>query len=303
MRGEGGEIQPRRSLLTLPLVPHASLRWSHSRVPNTVNCMNGSTPSQTSRVDFAKTLALTGGEAIRGVLPTDRVGEKEGRGNFVTAADEASEKAILQLIAEMFPGDEILSEESMPRIGDLSAVPHLWIIDPMDGTNNFRFGRQYAAVSVGYVEGGELRGGAVYDPFRNELFFAQKGGGALLNAEVIRVRGHRHLPSASVATDNCYEPAGTRRNLELCLRISPSPWILVRGSAVLSMCEVACGRTDLYFHTALQPWDNAAAFLIVREAGGRVVGFDGADAPFVASSAIVGNSDLVEQCVRWFQPK
>jgi myo-inositol-1(or 4)-monophosphatase len=155
---------------------------------------------------------------------------------------------------------------------------------------------------VGYVEGGELQAGAVYDPFRDELFFAERGGRAFLNGEEIHVRRHSHLTSASVATDNGYEPVVTRRNLELCLRFRQMPWILVRGSAVLSMCEVACGRTDLYFHTALQPWDNAAAFLIVRAAGGRVVGFDGADADFLASRAIAGNGHLVEECVRCFQP-
>jgi myo-inositol-1(or 4)-monophosphatase len=264
--------------------------------------MTHSTPSQVRRVDLAKTLALAGGDAIRGVLSTDRVKEKEGRGNFVTAADQWSERAILQLIAETFPSDQILTEESRPVVGDVTALQHLWVVDPMDGTNNFRFDRHYAAVSVAYVEGGELQAGAVYDPFRDELFFAERGGRAFLNGEEIHVRRHRHLTSASVATDNGYEPAVTRRNLELCLRIRPSPWILVRGSAVLSMCEVACGRTDLYFHTALQPWDNAAAFLIVREAGGRVVGFDGADAHFLASSAITGNGDLVEECVRCFKP-
>jgi myo-inositol-1(or 4)-monophosphatase len=265
--------------------------------------MSHGAPSQLRRVEFVKTLALAGGEAIRGMLSTDRVREKEGRGNFVTAADEASERAILRLLAETFPGDGIITEESRPGVGDLLAVQHLWVIDPLDGTSNFRFGRQYAAVSAGYVEGGEVRAGAVYDPFRDELFYAERGKGAFLNGKEIQVGGHRGLPSASVATDNCYEVAGTRRNLELCLRIRPTPWVLLRGSAVLSMCEVACGRTDLYFHTALQPWDNAAAFLLVREAGGRVVGFDGADAHFLASSAIAGNGGLVEECVRCFQPE
>jgi myo-inositol-1(or 4)-monophosphatase len=263
--------------------------------------MSRATPSPLSRAEFVKALALAGGEAIRGVLPAEGVVEKEGRGNFVTSADEASERAIVRLIAETFPGDEILTEESRPDVGDVSAVRHLWVIDPLDGTNNFRFGRHYSAVSVGYVEDGELLAGAVYDPFREELFFAEKGKGAFRNGQAIRVRGHGDLSSASVATDNCYDPAGTRRNLELCLRIRPSPWTLVRGSAVLSMCEVACGRTDLYFHTALQPWDNAAAFLLVREAGGQVVGFDGADAHFLAPSAIAGNGELVAECVRRFQ--
>jgi myo-inositol-1(or 4)-monophosphatase len=262
--------------------------------------MNPSTRSS-KRVDFVETLVLAGGEAIRGALPSDRVRQKEGQGNFVTAADEASERAILHLLAEAFPDDAILSEESRPSVDDLPGAHHLWVIDPLDGTNNYRFGRKYAAVSVGYVEGGELRAGAVYDPFREELFFAEKGMGAVLNGEKIHVRGHEDLTSASVATDNCYEPSGTRRNLELYLRLGPQPWLLMRGSAVLSMCEVACGRIDLYFHTALKPWDNAAAFLLVREAGGRVAGFDGASAHFLDPSAIVGNSDLVEACLCCFQ--
>src|SRR5260370_11377190 len=120
------------------------------RALNTVVCMSHATPSRSTRVDLVKTLALAGGKAIRGVLRTDRVGEKEGRGNFVTAADKASERAILRLIAEAFPGDEILTEESRPGGGDLPARQHLWVIDPLDGTNNFRFGREYFAVSVGY---------------------------------------------------------------------------------------------------------------------------------------------------------
>jgi myo-inositol-1(or 4)-monophosphatase len=262
--------------------------------------MSGATPSASRRADFVKTLALAGGAAVRGVAPTDWVTAKKGRGNFVTAADRASERAIVELLTETFPGDKILTEESRPFLENLTAVQDLWVIDPLDGTNNFRFDRQYAAVSVGYVEDGELRAGAVDDPFREELFFAERGGGAFLNGEQIHVRSHRHLSSASVATDNGYEAAVTRRNLELCLRIRPTPWILIRGSAVLSMCDVACGRTDLYFHTALQPWDNAAAFLIVREAGGRVVNFDGVDADFLASSAIAGNVALVEEAARRF---
>src|SRR5262245_17549037 len=140
-------------------------------------------PAPSRRVDFVKTLALAGGEAIRGMLPTEQVREKAGRGNFVTAADEASEGAILRLIAEAFPGDAVLTEESRPRAGELSAVQHLWVIDPLDGTNNFRFGRPYIAVSVGLVEGGELRAGAVHDPFRDELFFAARGAGAFRNGE------------------------------------------------------------------------------------------------------------------------
>jgi myo-inositol-1(or 4)-monophosphatase len=263
--------------------------------------MDPSTPQPSRREDFVKTLARAGAQAVRRSLPAAWVEEKAGRGNLVTTADRSSEREILGLLARAFPEDMVLTEESPIAVGELAAVPRLWVIDPLDGTNNFRFGRRYAAVSVAYVEAGVPRAAAVCDPFHDELFSAASGQGAFLNGSPIHVGNVRHLPSASVATDNGYDPAATMRNLELCLRIQPSPWILLRGSAVLSMCEVACDRTDLYFHTALQPWDNAAAFLIVREAGGRVVGLGGGDADFLASGAIVGNSDLVEQGLRYFQ--
>jgi myo-inositol-1(or 4)-monophosphatase len=258
------------------------------------------TPDRSGIADLLKAAVRAGGEAVRATPPAAGVAPKEGRGNLVTAADAASERVILELIRAAFPADEILSEESRPEGEDLLHIPRLWVVDPLDGTNNFRFGRSYWAVSVGYVEGGELRAGAVYDPLRGELFFAESGRGASLNGVPIRVGGRADLASASVATDNCYDPAGARRNLELCLKIEPAPWLLVRGSAVLSLCEVACGRTDLYFHTSLKPWDTAAAFLIVREAGGQVARLDGTPAGLLAAGAVAGNANLVGQCVRLF---
>lgn len=263
--------------------------------------MDPGTPQPSRQEDFVRALALAGAEAVRRSLPGGGVEEKAGRGNLVTAADRASEQEILRLLMKVFPQDKVLTEESPVAVGQPAAEPRLWVIDPLDGTNNFRFGRRYAAVSVAYLEAGVPRAGAVCDPFHDELFFAASGQGAFLNGRPIHIGNVRHLPSASVGTDNGYDPVTTRRNLEMCLRFHPSPWILVRGSAVLSMCEVACGRADLYFHTALQPWDNAAAFLIVREAGGRVVDLDGVDVDCFTPSAIVGNSYLVEQCRRCFQ--
>jgi myo-inositol-1(or 4)-monophosphatase len=266
--------------------------------------MNSRNCSQWSaRAELLKELVLIGARAIKAAVPSTSGCEKAGRGNVVTPADEASERAILERLSEVSPGDAILSEESQSDWSCLTETSRLWVIDPIDGTNNHRYGRHYCAVSVGYVEEGELAAGAVYDPFRDELFFAEIGKGAFLNGSPIRVGGQQDLSSATVATDNCYSPQGTRENLELCLRLDPLPWILIRGSAVLSLCEVACGRTDLYFHTALKPWDSAAAFLIVREAGGRVARFDGTRADFRDSSAIAGNDTLVEQCMRRFRPE
>lgn len=254
---------------------------------------------RTLRGKLALEAARAGGQALR-TSSSSWVQKKEGYGNVVTEADRASEQAIVALIASSFPRDEVLTEESPPRHGDLHRAPCLWVIDPLDGTNNFRCGRLYYGVSVAYVENGEPVAGAVYDPVRDEVYFAEKDRGAFLNGVSIHVGQQQALAGAAVATDNGYELAATRRNMELFLRLERCPWLLVRGSAVLGMCEVACGRTDLYFHTALQPWDNAAAFLIVREAGGVACLFDGTPAHFSTSSVITGNAAIVHECARAF---
>lgn len=238
------------------------------------------------------------GEAVRNTLPTDGVVKKVGRANIVTAADIASEKIIIQAIKTNYPGHPVLSEETESDLGDILTLDYLWVIDPIDGTNNFRYQRNYSCVSVGYLERGIIKAGAVYDPFRDELFYAEQGQGALLNGKKIAVSDQNDISKSTLATDNSYDPAGTRRNLELILQINPTPWILMKGSAVLTMCEVASGRIDLYMHTSLKPWDNAAAFLIVKEAGGFLKGLDGEEINFLSPNVLAGNQNLVEQCVK-----
>ena len=250
------------------------------------------------RSEVLKNIARVAGEAIRNAIPTDGVIEKEGRANIVTAADLASEKIIMDAIRANFPSDAILSEETTSTIEDPLQTERLWVIDPIDGTSNFRHERNYSAISIGYIENGEMIMGAVYDPFRDELFYAEKGGGAFVNGNKISVSEQRELSKASVATDNSYDPEGTRRNLEKVLKISPSPWVLMKGSAVLTMCEVAAGRIDVYFHSSLKPWDNAGAFLIAKEAGAEVVDLSGQDTNFLTENAVVGNKQLVTQFVQ-----
>jgi myo-inositol-1(or 4)-monophosphatase len=170
------------------------------------------------RSELAKEAARAGGAALLSVLPDTGIVAKAGRGNFVTAGDLASEKAIMDLIKKYFPHDQILSEETESTIPDLLKAPNLWVIDPIDGTNNFRNGRNYSAVSVGYVEKGVSKIGAVFDPFRNELFFAEAGKGATLNEKPLRVGALDDLTKGTVTADNSYDPAGTRSNMELFLK-------------------------------------------------------------------------------------
>ena len=126
------------------------------------------------RSEVLKNIARVAGEAIRNAIPTDGVIEKEGRANIVTAADLASEKIIMDAIRANFPLDAILSEETTSTIEDPLQTERLWVIDPIDGTSNFRHERNYSAISIGYIENGEMIMGAVYDPFRDELFTRRK---------------------------------------------------------------------------------------------------------------------------------
>lgn len=249
----------------------------------------------TNKIQVIQQAIRTAGQAVKNAVPSSGVIQKEGRANIVTAADLASEKILMDAIKTNFPGEEILSEETTSTITDPLKVEKLWVIDPIDGTNNFRFERNYSAVSVGYVENGVPQFGVVYDPFRDELFFAQKGKGAFLNEQKISIGKSSDLAKATVATDNSYDPAGTKYNLELALRLPVTPWILMKGSAVLTMCDVACDRIDLYYHTSVKPWDNAAAFLIVEEAGGVIKDYDGSTPTFLTQNFVMGNEELVHQ--------
>ena len=248
-----------------------------------------------NRSEIIQQAARAAGEAIRKAVPTEGVIEKEGRANLVTAADLASEKAIVDIIRSNFPSDSILSEETASDIKDPLTVAKLWVIDPIDGTSNFRYQRNYCAVSIGYIEDGVMQIGATYNPFADELFFAEKGKGAFLNGSRIAVSDLSDLTKATVATDNSYDPEGTKRNIELLLMIKPTPWALIKGSAVLTMSETAAGRFDLYFHSVLKPWDNAAAFLIAEEAGAKIKDLNGNEVNFMTNNAVVGNERLVEQ--------
>lgn len=255
----------------------------------------------TTRTTILTQCIRSAGEAVRQAIPSNGVVQKEGRANIVTAADLASEKQIMETIWKNFPDDKILSEETESGLTDFLNIDRLWVIDPIDGTNNFRYQRNYSCISIGYVEMGVIKAGAVYDPFRDELFFAEAGNSAYVNDEKMIIGTQTELSKAFVATDNSYDPAGTKKNLQLAMQIDPMPWLMMKGSAVLTMCEVAAGRADLYFHTSLKPWDNASAFLLIQEAGGVVSDFNGNEVSFLSAEMVVGNETLVKQCVKAFE--
>lgn len=251
-----------------------------------------------TRSQLLQKLIVEAGTIILSSIPDDVIAMKEGDNNYVTEADLASETHIITTIQKHFPQDSILSEETHKTILDPLDRDHMWIIDPLDGTTNFRFKRNYSSVSIGYAEKGELILGAVYNPFSKELFLAEKGKGAFLNHHLLKINATKDLEKATITTNPFYDQEKTRQNLRYLLMLTPTPWILMRGTASLEMCEVATGKTDLYFHTGLKPWDNAGAFLIAQEAGAKITDLEGEKTNFLTTNAVVGNEILVEEFLK-----
>jgi myo-inositol-1(or 4)-monophosphatase len=203
-----------------------------------------------------------------------KISNKEGMNNLVTEADHAAEKAIIEVIKKDFPNHFILSEEAGEIIMDSE---YKWIIDPIDGTVNFANGIPICCVSIGLEQSGKMILGAVYNPLMNEFYFAEKGGGAMLNNKKIFVSDKTEVVKSCLVTGFPYTyldaPNGPLQVFERFIRKG----IPVRrlGSAAIDLCWVAAGRFDGFYEHKLQAWDSAAGFLMVEEAGGKVTDFEG----------------------------
>jgi len=227
-----------------------------------------------------------------------KISNKEGVNNLVTEADHAAEKVIMEIIRGNFPDHHILSEES----GDMpSSSPYKWIIDPLDGTVNFAHGLPICCVSIGIEEEGQMIMGAVYNPFFNEFYFAQKGYGATLNDQLIRVSEETKVERACLVTGFPYtyldEPNGP---LEVFSRLIRRGVPVRRlGSAAMDLCWVAAGRFDGFYEHKLNAWDSAAGYLIVQEAGGRVTDFRGEAYSPYQHRIVATNGKIHRELLTW----
>lgn len=212
---------------------------------------------------------LAGGREIRkGHLKKRNISFKNPV-SLLTETDLASERAIVRTIKRIFPQHSILAEESgFTRASD----SHKWIIDPLDGTTNFAHSIPHASVSIGYEEDGIVRMGGVYDPFRDELFFAEKNKGAFLNNKRIHVSKTKKLIHSLLVTGFPYDRTEQPDFYLKFLRvfIQKTQGIRRYGSAALDLSYTACGRFDGYWEMKLNAWDVAAGTLIVQEAGGKM---------------------------------
>ena len=244
------------------------------------------TPDQQQLVhlaDLAVQAARKGGSILMGRYGKPHDITNKGLINLVTEADLASEQAITTFLRSQTPEIAIMSEEQADSHG-LEANQILWVLDPLDGTTSFAHGFPYFAVSIALLQDGQPLLGVVYAPFQDELFVAIRGQGATLNGQAIRVSGIDQPVAALVATGFPYERQDC---LEAVVQRLGRVLGLVRdlrrgGAAALDLSYVACGRLDAFYEIQLKPWDSAAGWLLVLEAGGMVTGMDGAPySPFI----------------------
>jgi len=222
---------------------------------------------------------------------------KDSLNNLVTEVDHASEKLIIGIIREQFPDHYILTEES----GDLPKDSNTkWIIDPIDGTVNFANGIPICCVSIAVEKDGEVILGVVYNPFIGEFFFAEKGKGAFLNDEPISVSTKDNVSNSCLVTGFPYSYNEGQGLLETFASfIKKGVPVRRLGSAAIDLCWVACGRFDGYYEFFLNPWDSAAGFLIVQEAGGMVTDFKGNQFTPYNEQIIATNGKIHDELVQW----
>lgn len=205
-----------------------------------------------------------------------RIGEIQYKSEIdpVTEVDLLCEKEIISRIHDQFPDHAILAEESGASAGD---ADHVWIIDPLDGTVNYAHGYPCYCVSIGYQCKGEVAVGVVYNPCLDELFVAERGQGATLNDKPISVSTTSDLKQSLLATGFGYDIAETEdNNLDHFENFIMACQAIRRpGSAAMDLCYTAMGRFEGFWEVSLHPWDYAAGWLMIEEAGGQVTRFDG----------------------------
>ena len=231
-----------------------------------------------------------------------KVGSK-GPNDFVSEVDQAAEQAIIGTLLEAYPGHGILAEES-GRTHGAKHSDYVWIIDPLDGTTNFIHGFPVYAVSIALAYRGQVQQAVVYDPTRNDLFYASKGRGAFLNDRRLRVSKRTRLSDALVGTGFPFRKGDNfKRYVKMFEELMASCAGLRRpGAAALDLCYVAAGYYDGFFETGLNPWDAAAGSLMITEAGGLVGNFTG-DSDFLYQREIVaGNPKVYGQMVQILAP-
>ncbi len=247
-------------------------------------------------LDLATELARAAGDVLKKYFDREKQVELKGLANLVTAADKESEALIIRGIRERYPGHSILAEESGASGGEGEEAGK-WIIDPLDGTTNFAHQYPFFCVSIAFEQAGQLQCGAVYDPWRDEMFTGARGLGAYVNDRRLRVSAIGKLDSALLLTGF---PYGHREKIEIVINqfrafLIASQAVRRGGSAALDLCYLALGRCDGFWELDLNPWDTAAGVIILEEAGGRISDFDGKPFSVYGKQILASNGRIHEE--------
>ena len=254
-------------------------------------------------LNVAVMAAHRGGDTlIRSLKKLDRIKvEQKGRNDFVSEADRAAERAIIDTILKHYPEHAILAEES----GNHGESDHVWVIDPLDGTTNFLHGFPVFSVSIALLVNGRQEHAVVYDPLRQELFTASRGQGAQLDGRRIRVSGETRLDRALLGTGFPYrdsnKPLGPYMKM-FSRAIENTAGVRRPGSAALDLAYVAAGRIDAFWETGLSKWDIAGGTLLIREAGGIVSGLDGGENYLDGGHVLTGTPKIYGAVAKLFAP-
>ncbi len=217
-------------------------------------------------VETATEIALAAGSLLRYFFERRVRFEMKGDYDLVTEADRASEKLVVERLREHFPTHSIVAEEGG---GQETGTEYRWYVDPLDGTTNFAHGYPAWNVTMALEKSGELIAGVVFDPFRGELFAAEKGSGAFLNGHRLKVSAASRIADSLLCTGFPNHNRKTNPNIHYFHDLAMSAHGVRRGgSAGIDLAYVAAGRLDGFWEFGLSPWDMAAGIVLIEEAGG-----------------------------------
>ncbi len=226
---------------------------------------------------------------------------RKGPADFVSQADRNAERILREELARARPRFSFLMEESGESPPATAGAPQgRWVVDPLDGTTHFLHGLPHWAISIAAEEHGRIVAGIVYDPLRDELFWAQRGGGAFLNDQRLRVSARERLQAALLATGIPFAGHGDHERFlgELAVMMKEVAGIRRFGSAALDLAYVAAGRYDAFWEHGLHRWDIAAGVLLVQEAGGLVSDHEGRPRALDSGEILATNAQLQRVMLR-----
>ncbi len=243
--------------------------------------------------------ARTAGTVIKLRRSETREIKSKGLRDIVTDADLAANRAIYDILHKEFPEHSILSEEDPHPELRIRRGECLWIVDPLDGTTNYSRGYPVYSVSLALVEHGRPQVGVVYDPLRDECYYATQGEGAFLNGAKIQASRISKIEDTVIGTELPRDQELRERGMRLFSGLAARCMSArLGGSAALSLCYVGAGHLDAYFHLDLHTWDVAAGILIAREAGARVTHFDGRAATVQGGTYLLANRRFFPAFIR-----